>query len=141
MTSIKKAVRESLPPLVFTEVAILISVSLLGIAGLRTYTLSWCVLVLFVISLSSLVVILADKLSVARFLGVSVASLWIYQLFAWFVTTVELTSADFKILITDTLYLTVILFCIDIVVLILAVEDYRRRVLEFFEGLLDLVLH
>ena len=143
MTSIKKAILESLPPLVLTEVATLVSVYLLGIIGLSMYRLSSCVLVLFIISLSSLATILVsfDTISTARFLGVSVASLWIYQLFAWFVTTVELTSADFKILITDTFYLTVILCCIDGLMLILAVENYRRRIREFFEGLLDLVWH
>ena len=77
MTHIRKAIRECLPLLVLTDLAITISVYLLGMVTLAMNMLSFSLLVLFVISLFTLAAVLIafNRMAVARFVGLSLASL------------------------------------------------------------------
>ena len=141
MTHISKAIRECLPLLVLTDLAITISVYLLGMVTLAMNMLSFSVLVLFIVSLFTLAAVLIafNRISVVRFVTLSLASLWTYQLLAWFFANVELTTPGLVNLVTQTFYLTLILCCIDFIVLIFAIDKFRHRIVDFFVGIFEAV--
>ena len=141
MTHIRKAIRECLPLLVLTDLAITISVYLLGIVTLSANMLSFSVLVLFIVSLFTLAAVLIafNRIAVARFVGLSLASLWTYQLLAWVFAKMELTTPGLVNLVTQTFYLTLILCCIDFIVLLFAVDWYRHRIVDLFVGIFEAV--
>jgi len=130
--------------LVFTEVIILVAVQILDMANLTSHSelLSYSVLVLLIISLFTLAGATAEfrKISLAAYFGVSLTSLWGYQLSSSLIRwSIETTNAQLQDLMLDTVLLSLILCFINFIMVMVTLEEYRRRIVDFIEGIFEAI--